>query len=101
MPDSLRPNQGQQDVVILLTLILVNCGHLINKLKPASYRYYLHLPSLYITYTAKQMVSPFIVVARFAYTNHSDTNTNCSRATGKATFVGQLRGWESDEEDML
>lgn len=53
MPDSLCPNQGQQDVVILLTLIFVNRGHLINKFKPASYICYLHLPSLYIKYIAK------------------------------------------------
>lgn len=53
MPDSLCPNQGQQDVVILLTLILVNCGHLINKFKHASYRCYLHLPSLYTECIAK------------------------------------------------
>jgi hypothetical protein len=32
MPNSLCPNQGQQDLVILLTLILVDRGHLINKL---------------------------------------------------------------------
>jgi len=53
MPDSLCPNQGQQDVVILLTLILVNRGHLINKFKHASYRCYLHLPSLFIECIAK------------------------------------------------
>lgn len=53
MPDSLCPNQGEQDVIILLTLILVNRGHLLNKFKPVSYIHYLPLPSLYIKCIAK------------------------------------------------